>query len=644
MIFLEDIGLGNLVSNDAHTQILFKHIIENGRIFKGYRGDYIYKSIGYLDLSVHVLPNSDGEKEVVGLSSHVSGNNFWTMTVGERGVLEEDSDLLSKCVFFTKPEVSENQIPIRLLHSDVIPSYAQGEKIIIQVVAFSVSIELYENKDMYLEGSCAKIMGKSVSIAEGHILSLGIDDTSLVTGTIKSLRKLRSADFEKEREFYCAVVETIYGDLSICFDDECIEDEYKDLLQEGAYIKTVCVISGDVAIGVYQNGAIYDAVHDIKVLRDSFVEYDFSRCHRVFADDIQYINQKQEVKCFNRHDTLARLQKIASEMEINQQKTFAYIAELQANRKGANEYPVGSIALLLAYHVSANFEQAVFIDLDEENRINKLHIEACNNYKFNIISDGNDYNDISEETFLNYIKEGLDSFDLHKMINILAADVVFSIDGTISSRNDYDVLIGLERLLDPLRNDNAPRLRTCLVTVGGYKDETEKIKYLIGKIGIALSFGDIDKQEALLFIQMNRDKKVSAIDIVQDNNYIVEEIDFDTEICKADKRLVPVKTTGTEDEWLEIYCNRINGGKISDDLSIYYGMDINCVMEVDNGHYIKKLQGREEIWATLEVIFNLGFSNASIVNKKILYEANSSISIEVNDAGNIVKMFLYTPE
>lgn len=218
------------------------------------------------------------------------------------------------------------------------------------------------------------------------------------------------------------------------------------------------------------------------------------------------------------------------------------------------------------------------------------------------------------------------------------------IDGTISSRNDYDVLIGLERLLDPLRNDNAPRLRTYLVTVSGYKDETEKIKYLIGKIGIALSFGDIDKQEALLFIQMNRDKKVSAIDIVQDNNCIVEEIDFDTKICKTDRRFVTVKTTGTEDEWLEIYWNRINGSKISDDLSIYYGIDINCVMEVDNGHYIKKLQGREEIWATLEVIFNLGFSNASVVNKKILYESNSSISIEVNDAGNIAKMFLYTTE
>lgn len=66
MIFLEEIGLGNLVSNEACAQILVQNIIEKGRIFKGYRGDYIYKSIGYLDLSVHVLPNSDGEEEVVG--------------------------------------------------------------------------------------------------------------------------------------------------------------------------------------------------------------------------------------------------------------------------------------------------------------------------------------------------------------------------------------------------------------------------------------------------------------------------------------------------------------------------------------------------------------------------------------------------
>ena len=642
MIFLDEIGLENLVSNEAYTQTLIRNIVENGHVFEGYRGDYIYRSIGYLDLCVHILPNFDGEKEVVGLSSHVMGNNFWTMTVGERGVLEEESDLLSKCVFFTKSELSDNQIPIRLMHSDVIPSYAQGEKVVIQVVAFPLSIDIYENKDAYAESSCPKVMGRSVLVAEGHILSLGIDDTSLVTGNIKNLRKLYSSDFEGKKEFYCAVVETIYGDLSICFKDDYIKDEDKTILREGAYIKTVCVISGDVAIGEYQNGAVYDSVHNTKVLRDAFNNYDFSGCQRIFADNIRYINQNQEVKCVNKVDTIARLQKIATEMECDKKLVFTYLVRLEANKGGAKEYKIGCTALLLAYDVPANFQQVVFVDIDEENRINKLHIEACDNYKFSMV--GNEYNDLNEEICLNHIKEGLDSFNVSKLIDILDDNAVFSIDGAIRCRKDYGVLMGLETLLDPLRKDDSPQLKTYIVMVTGYKDETKNSKYCIGKMGIALSFGTLEEQEALLCIQINREKKVSAIDIVQDNNYMTEEVDLDSEICKTDRRFVPVQTIATEDEWLEIYCNCINDFKSEDDVRIYYGMDVSCVMEVDNSHYIKQLKGREEIWATLEVIFNLGFNNASIINNRILYNVNSSMSIEVNSNGNVSKILLYEPE
>ena len=37
MIFLDEIGLENLVSNEAYTQTLIRNIVENGHVFEGYR-------------------------------------------------------------------------------------------------------------------------------------------------------------------------------------------------------------------------------------------------------------------------------------------------------------------------------------------------------------------------------------------------------------------------------------------------------------------------------------------------------------------------------------------------------------------------------------------------------------------------------
>ena len=208
MYFLREIGLGQLVENEEKFSIVLHYVVENGKVFRGYRGFYIYHHLGYAEFIVHILPtgevNEKGEPENVmtGFSSHVMGDWFWHLRIGERGELKDEDegnderDPLEICVFFEDDE--KRQIPIHLVMADALPSYAPGEFVTLQIAAFTENVHFYPDMETFDNTTGLDLPFGRVSLANGTILNVGIDDSCIVNGPITSVKMLKSFGFDKK--------------------------------------------------------------------------------------------------------------------------------------------------------------------------------------------------------------------------------------------------------------------------------------------------------------------------------------------------------------------------------------------------------------------------------------------------------------
>ena len=191
MEFTDIIGVQELFENDDNIDKLLHYVITKGRVFPGYKGTYLYNNIGRAEYIAHILKNSeDGQNEVVGISSHVMGNCFWHVRISANGILEENTDELSKCVFCTSMSDDEESIvPVRLVHADVLPCYSPGEPVTMQMAAFPLKISYYPDEEACDKAhNIGMFMGKQLRLASDRLLNFGGEDC-LIKGTVKSIER-----------------------------------------------------------------------------------------------------------------------------------------------------------------------------------------------------------------------------------------------------------------------------------------------------------------------------------------------------------------------------------------------------------------------------------------------------------------------
>lgn len=194
MLFLKEIGL-DCFSEEENFNLLANYVLRKGKPFYGYQGFYIYHSLGYAEIIAHVIPNEERQvNECIGFSSHVMGNNFWRLTIAEDGVMDDEGDSLSKCVFFHNPELENCVFPVHLVHADVLPSFMPGEKVTMQIQAFPYEIEYFKDEESYRAKHGVKMMGKFVDFKDGNILNMRIDDGCLIKATVKPVQTERSKE------------------------------------------------------------------------------------------------------------------------------------------------------------------------------------------------------------------------------------------------------------------------------------------------------------------------------------------------------------------------------------------------------------------------------------------------------------------
>lgn len=291
--------------------------IQNGQsIYSGYKHIIIVYKNGNYEVDC-TLEETKENIVFQTINMHIANNTVWTLA--PQMVYNRDySDWLS-CMCTVNG--IENMTPVCIINPDILPRIGKGETFQARVIAFSINLNTFatveEMEDTFpvmsgmqrkpeLENAIPDLNGKKIRIAQGVLMPIGFlsnhqvpidgsgepkrkgydysDDVSLICGEIIRLRPLNKGN---EQDISCRIItiNTEYGELDICVADN--EQDYS----VGRYILGSIILSADVRVHEYENGAIFDEKHLLKLLLEALESVDFSRFENVLADDCRLLQE-----------------------------------------------------------------------------------------------------------------------------------------------------------------------------------------------------------------------------------------------------------------------------------------------------------------------------------------------------------------
>lgn len=395
--FIENFGLDFLTETDEESMTFVRYLASEGKAICGYYDlPYLFKSLGSSEFWLRTERIEDNRLGIEGIDTHCAGPCVWEMKHTGIDISTKSCSKLSKTAMFTRIDGEGGFVPIEIINADVLPSFLEGDKFRMQVVALPLYINYYASEDEYSDVAPEDKNGKKWAIALGsmfparflanHTIDKEGDKESCyddrVVAFAAKVTKLYSGKFELEDmkgdTFIRCVAETNFGEIEFEHTFEQIPEEQRDNIKVGAVISGACVISADVAIEKYGNGIIKDFEHNLSLLRYTLKEGDPERLRCVLAENAVYETYSTPKSFVGRDAIVDWLKEVQRESTEKRFVHYATITELNEETK----YPVDTRCLVLAYSEIDHYEGIVFVTVNEEGLISKIEITNDSNYCF----------------------------------------------------------------------------------------------------------------------------------------------------------------------------------------------------------------------------------------------------------------------
>lgn len=413
--FIENLGLGFLIENEESAMGLASIIAEQGKAINGYYGlPYINKHFGDIQFIMRTRWNSDTDRfEMSGIDTHCAGSCVWTVRVSGINLTPDDADKTEKRIVAAKPYANSGLAPINIVNADVLPSYLKDEIIKLQVIAFPVDFDYFEDESAYEESVTDEFNGGKLLLAEGHVFPSGMlknhnpnseefeqnnwmDDHVLIRGTVKRIG-IGRAVFENESfdAYISCIIDTEYGELEIIHDFNQVKEDQRENLHVGATISGIFVLSGDPAIYEYDKGIILDTEHNLKLLRHTFNKGDPDRLRGALAHNAVYIAEYNNKTYIGPDEIIDRIKFVQDTTD----EFFTYFATISSIDDGDEElaYGVGTRCIIVARNQAKNYQTIAFIEADDNGRISCIRTSENSRYHFRIDDSWQPTDDDGEE-------------------------------------------------------------------------------------------------------------------------------------------------------------------------------------------------------------------------------------------------------
>jgi len=142
---------------------------------------------------------------------------------------------------------------VDVLCPEVLPDIREGDELRLNMAGFPLRIS-YDG-------------GESTGVVEAQ------GETVLLQGVVKDARVGETfLGMEPLTKFISVTVSTRMGDVELCHPMELVAEDQRDLVKPGTVVSTLCVLSGNCAVGEYAGGVVFDEAHDFAALSRFFRE------------------------------------------------------------------------------------------------------------------------------------------------------------------------------------------------------------------------------------------------------------------------------------------------------------------------------------------------------------------------------------
>ncbi len=273
---LDSFGLAELAAKSEDAFRLAGLAMAEGARVAGYRGDYYRYRMGDAVAVIRTMNDPEtGQEELLGMDTHAASTCVWECQV-VKDVTPAGADPMSRRVLVRCGE-GEDRAVVDLVCPEVLPSIEEGTRLRLGMAAFPLRVS-YD-------------LGESSGVVEAQ------QDTVLLQGVVKDAKVGETfLGMEPLTKFLSVTVSTRMGDVELCHPIEMVPEAQKDHVRPGAVVSAYCVLSGDVAVGIYAGGLVFGEEPDLQALAWFFQHGGVERLRPVLRSDcaVTFLENRQE--------------------------------------------------------------------------------------------------------------------------------------------------------------------------------------------------------------------------------------------------------------------------------------------------------------------------------------------------------------
>ena len=376
---LDSYGLDFLGKDEDTLMDAVRYTVQEGKAIKGYYDTpYFYLPIGSAEFWASSEKSEDGKLSISGFHTHCGGKTIWEMICTDIDISPKDRPKTERILMMSRSTDNGGMLPVDIITADVLPSFLKDDRLTLQLVAPCLEVNYYATEEEYNKTVPTDKRGKKWGVADGALMPLSF----LANHLVGNYEEGKEYDNDAYVTFKAKVTRLFVGTFDIGDQKENTFIRLRnDNIKVGSIISGVCMISADAAIGEYENGIVKDFDHNLRLVRFTLAKGEAERLRSVLTADSVY---ETDTSGNSYHGADEIIDRLAYVCENHEGKYIAHLAEITELAESGLEYPVGTKCIVLADNEEDNYKSIVFVSVDEDGNISRIHVSTDSRYRFRI--------------------------------------------------------------------------------------------------------------------------------------------------------------------------------------------------------------------------------------------------------------------
>ncbi len=421
--------LEHLIEDEKSVRALLMAAVHGGTPVRAYSGLYFNKWYKNLQIVVgSVIKDEEKSMEIVSSNAHCAGMSIWKCRVKEEITPKDSSELDMRLMvepLSDDEHESKSFTVVDVMNADVLPSYAPGEIIQLQVIAKADKIGFYADEEAFSKAEGQKVKlpfgengekeEQTLTIAAGYPMPSRFMNNHFKTtkeeaaaaeftdedkwvylrGKILKLATY-SALFEGDEEHEevkwvlpAIPVDTYFGRIDIMFNATWISEEQKEQVVVDNIISTVCEIQGDPLFYEYEKGMVIDKKNNMMAVRYAFSSGRMKRLLPILADNCRFYTDAHDKEIVGKAEIVKYLDEkyryITEDQKCRQFTAYGFVVnDDEEIEQYSLQHKRGEtcIAIGLNDGNQEGWSQFAFLEYDDEEKICGINLTNGDHYQF----------------------------------------------------------------------------------------------------------------------------------------------------------------------------------------------------------------------------------------------------------------------